>query len=456
MITIYRCLLWDNLIQDTQDGMLLKETVEAFINQKAADAQGLYDRLSELNAWTAPPEDQDACCVSRYDRIYEITLKDGRRAGLFVSNDDGQYHLQVFALSNEKSLSGKDFVLAICAYLNERQETCVCFERSSYEYEEDIPFCRGLNGRIDSVSVSFDRPGCIDICVVRDGKAVYGTFDGTEDEDFDYLFHEVYYYINEADAPEADDWIRVVKETTPLKEFLITKILQSIRRTGGTVAVPNPILYPLGPMERSEQRVIPLHVFSLDSPVGQRAVVVVESGRLPGCDIVDGLRKMGEGDLVGDYDFLLSQEIENYHRGEGVFEETDDDRAFLKYLLDEQRGLQLLSPKWEIVYEEECPDSNGVNNAGVIMNMSAPNQVLFFHAFADEEGGPVICHVYNSIYLFPESQVCEYPWTAENDEVLLAGLSSLYGSFCFRNTDGPLSRVSFKDTYDAPDNECVF
>ena len=65
MMTIYRCLLWDNLIQDTQDGMLLKDTVETFINQKAADAQGLYDRLCELNALTAPPEDQDACCVSR-------------------------------------------------------------------------------------------------------------------------------------------------------------------------------------------------------------------------------------------------------------------------------------------------------------------------------------------------------------------------------------------------------
>ena len=90
------------------------------------------------------------------------------------------------------------------------------------------------------------------------------------------------------------------------------------------------------------------------------------------------------------------------------------------------------------------------------MNMSAPNQVLFFHAFADEKGGPVICHVYNSIYLLPETQVCEYLWTAENDELLLARLSSLYGSFCFRNTDGPLSRVSFKDTYVAPDNECVF
>ena len=103
-MSIYRCLLKDNLLEDDQNGTRLKEIVETYFNLKCKDAQGLFDRLCELNAWTTPPENEDGCCVYWDSEAYIITLKDGTPAGLLISSEDDTrklYHLCVYELPDD-------------------------------------------------------------------------------------------------------------------------------------------------------------------------------------------------------------------------------------------------------------------------------------------------------------------------------------------------------------------
>lgn len=110
-MSIYRCLLKDNLLEDDQNGTRLKEIVETYFNLKCKDAQGLFDRLCELNAWTTPPENEDECCVDWNSKTYIITLKDGTPAGLLIIHLEEElqtggfhlygYHLCVYELPDD-------------------------------------------------------------------------------------------------------------------------------------------------------------------------------------------------------------------------------------------------------------------------------------------------------------------------------------------------------------------
>lgn len=98
-MSIYRCLLRVNLSGDDQDGTRLKEIVETYINSSIKDAQGLFDRLCELNAWTTPPENEDECCVDWYSKTYIITLKDETPAGLLIIYPDEELQTNGYRLS---------------------------------------------------------------------------------------------------------------------------------------------------------------------------------------------------------------------------------------------------------------------------------------------------------------------------------------------------------------------
>lgn len=103
MSSIYHCLLRENLSGNNQNETQLKEIVETYINSSIKDAQGLFDRLCELNAWTTPPENEDECCVDEYSKTYIITLKDGTPAGLLIipleeELQTGGYHLYGYRL----------------------------------------------------------------------------------------------------------------------------------------------------------------------------------------------------------------------------------------------------------------------------------------------------------------------------------------------------------------------
>lgn len=77
-------------------------------------------------------------------------------------------------------------------------------------------------------------------------------------------------------------------------------------------------------------------------------------------------------------------------------------------------------PKWDFTEEEELPDTAGYNSMGLLTNgrFSFP-----FHILADEEGQRERCHVYDSLLMRPEDEICAYDWTDENDEKVINALN---------------------------------
>ena len=103
--------------------------------------------------------------------------------------------------------------------------------------------------------------------------------------------------------------------------------------------------------------------------------------------------------------------------------------------------------KWDFVYDEEYPDDWGRNFTGIL---SDGRHFLFWHALAENEGDVETCRVYDSIEsMFCDNDpICEYPWTAENDSLLLDCLNNLDDSKDFCGDDSPLKRIKFKNEED--------
>lgn len=346
---------------------------------------------------------------------------------------------------SKNSYTGKDFVYAILTYLNKRQYECVTFEPSTYGDENDIPFCKKLNGRVETVEPS-DKPGSIILTVVRTDAVgrdytASETFNGCEDEDFDYLFHEVYYYICDANAPEAEEWMEKNVMDQPCredfeKEYLIMKVRQSVKRIGKDIAVPCGITCKVFPGEDTE---VLMNILTIDKKV---KVVVTDAYCSRICTMLD---EFSLDDLKKNYQYLLATEINDYHKYDDICEETKVDRAYIDYLEDEKERLESIirGPKWEFVYEEAFPDSNGTNKIGIIQNKNNPKQVLFFQVYAEDKDDIEFCHILTSITLDPATQVCEYPWTDENEELLLDCLNNtVVGEEYAEN--GPLAKIPFK------------
>lgn len=97
--------------------------------------------------------------------------------------------------------------------------------------------------------------------------------------------------------------------------------------------------------------------------------------------------------------------------------------------------------KWDFTYDEEFPDTAGQNIMGILTD---GEHFLFWHAFAHEEGQTEICHIYDSIAMQPENTVCTYPWTAENDSILLNALNSLENPDDYCGEGSPLMTLQFK------------
>ena len=361
-------------------------------------------------------------------------------------------------MNKENAYTGKDFVYAILSYLNERQEECVTFEPSTYGDESDIPFCKKLNGRVETVEPSSDKPGCIILTVVRTdavgrNHTASETFNGCEDEDFDYLFHEVYYYICDANAPEAEEWMEktVIRQPNKKdfeKEYLIMKIRQSVKRIGKDIAVPCGIICKVFPGEDTE---VLMNILTVNKEINARPLVVATDA--PCSCICAKLDEFSLDDLKKNYQHLLATEINDYHKYDDICEETKVDRAYIDYLEDEKERLESIirGPKWEFVYEKEFPDSNGTNRIGIIQNKNNPKQVLFFQVYAEDKDDIEFCHILTSITLDPATQVCEYPWTDENEELLLDCLNNTVVGEEYAENDGPLTRIGFKSITEKED-----
>lgn len=92
----------------------------------------------------------------------------------------------------------EQFVKATIAFMKQKNIRSVSFDRKCFDInltKSEMPWCITYDEFIDTVSIP-DEPehqGTLCICVCTDGgQILYNYFDGSENEDFDELFHWVY------------------------------------------------------------------------------------------------------------------------------------------------------------------------------------------------------------------------------------------------------------------------
>lgn len=80
--------------------------------------------------------------------------------------------------------------------------------------------------------------------------------------------------------------------------------------------------------------------------------------------------------------------------------------------------------EWKFVYDEEVCDTQDIDFVGIITD---GKRFLFFQTVTDEEQNEERCYIYSSMRAMYncDSEELSYPWTNENDELLLKALNSL-------------------------------
>ena len=131
--------------------------------------------------------------------------------------------------------TGKEFVAAIIAILRMKNKKTVSFDPKTYDSEltkDELPWCMAFDRMVDTIgspalvirNVTLENTSefndedkrlirmkglsnCIWICVKYDGDTKYEFFNGTEDENWEHLFFDVYDELRKADDEEADMWL---------------------------------------------------------------------------------------------------------------------------------------------------------------------------------------------------------------------------------------------------------
>lgn len=101
--------------------------------------------------------------------------------------------------------------------------------------------------------------------------------------------------------------------------------------------------------------------------------------------------------------------------------------------------------KWDFVYDEQFEDPWGCNSAGIL---SDGDRFLFWHAFPVNEIDRVeTCRIYDSFWRMynDDDPECEYPWTAENDSLLVACLNNLEDPNNYRGENSPIRILKFNE-----------
>lgn len=119
-------------------------------------------------------------------------------------------------------ITNQEYIQAIISIMCEKKVKSVSFFCSEYEFLEDIPFCKTLGMRVGCVSIPVpmtdERFNALLEITAYDKVLVQSsvTLDGTQDEDYDYLFHAVYDELQTNDYNiEADAWLdRFLKNET--------------------------------------------------------------------------------------------------------------------------------------------------------------------------------------------------------------------------------------------------
>ena len=105
---------------------------------------------------------------------------------------------------------------------------------------------------------------------------------------------------------------------------------------------------------------------------------------------------------------------------------------------------EIKKPSWDFTYEQENWDYQGMNFSGILQDTNNLSHTLFFHALRMEETDEAeTCFIYSNMFLNEEELVCSYPWTAENDAILIDALNSLENPLDFCGDDSPIQFIEF-------------
>lgn len=159
--------------------------------------------------------------------------------------------------------------------------------------------------------------------------------------------------------------------------------------------------------------------------------------------------------------FILSHIYSNsgtplvrYHTDEGCFTDfakdlaPEDIRDILRAIGHPLKDTDIPKPDWKFTYEEEYPDSAGYNCVGILRdkNSDSPFSCLFFHILKDNEDDEVeTMHIYGSLYNLFNADCDEiaFPWTSENEDILVAYLNGLPDPVDICGDDGLLRQLEF-------------
>ena len=101
-------------------------------------------------------------------------------------------------------------------------------------------------------------------------------------------------------------------------------------------------------------------------------------------------------------------------------------------------------PNWDFTYDQENWDYQGANFSGILQDQNNLSRVLFWHALRMEENDPCeTCFIYSNMFLNEEELVCQYPWTSENDSILIKALNELADPNDYCGDDSPIRFIEF-------------
>lgn len=140
---------------------------------------------------------------------------------------------------------------AILELMAEKAKTYVSFDIKSFEPNENknnMPWCIGFDAFIDTVSVDKEEhPAQICICVDDNGAIYYKWYDGSENEDFEGIFHWIYNALWDGGVEdvEDDDWLkknwgpaRLANEAVnEAKAVIISQLVNLVKSVNGQTVV---------------------------------------------------------------------------------------------------------------------------------------------------------------------------------------------------------------------------
>lgn len=156
------------------------------------------------------------------------------------------------------------------------------------------------------------------------------------------------------------------------------------------------------------------------------------------------------GNYTDASDFIVLDEEKTTHNG-GVLKSTDPDfrtaEVFDKesgikaeYRIEEKPVIGAKVPKWDVVYDEDIPDTNGYCSNGILSD--GQGHFLFFGIWRNDDELIEYCSIRSNMEPIEGTEICRYPWTSENDEILLDCLNKCGDYYC--GECSPLYSLEFK------------